>query len=233
VPTLYTALSSGALATNKNVYGEFTHPFVLEKDEIVDIVINNDDPGKHPFHLHGHSFQTIWRSDEDAGAYNPETDTAFPEFPMRRDTLMVRPGGNMVMRFKADNPGVWLFHCHIEWHVDSGLIATIIESPLSLQQSVTIPQNHKDACAAVGVQTAGNAAGNTVDFLDLAGQNEPPHRLPDGWTAKGIVAMTFSCLAALLGLVAITWYGLADMGAAEFEHERRRIAEAGIPVDDD
>ncbi|KAG7285084.1 hypothetical protein NEMBOFW57_009704 [Staphylotrichum longicolle] len=34
-----------------------------------------------------------------------------------------------VLRFKADNPGVWLFHCHIEWHVEMGLTATIIEAP--------------------------------------------------------------------------------------------------------
>ncbi|CRK36781.1 hypothetical protein BN1708_016549, partial [Verticillium longisporum] len=38
VPTLYTALTSGDLATNPQVYGEYTHSFVLEKDEIVQIV---------------------------------------------------------------------------------------------------------------------------------------------------------------------------------------------------
>ncbi len=46
---------------------------------------------------------------------------------MRRDTLLVRPNGHIVLRFKSDNPGVWLFHCHIEWHVDSGLIMTFVE----------------------------------------------------------------------------------------------------------
>jgi iron transport multicopper oxidase len=43
---------------------------VLEKDQIVDIVINNLDPGKHPFHLHGHNFQAVWRSDDDAGPFS-------------------------------------------------------------------------------------------------------------------------------------------------------------------
>lgn len=41
VPTLYTALSAGEDAMNPLVYGEFTHPFVLEKGSIVEIVVNN------------------------------------------------------------------------------------------------------------------------------------------------------------------------------------------------
>ncbi|KFY06165.1 hypothetical protein V491_08813, partial [Pseudogymnoascus sp. VKM F-3775] len=53
VPTLYTALTSGTTATNPVIYGEFSHPFVLPHNQIIDIVINNNDPGKHPFHLHG------------------------------------------------------------------------------------------------------------------------------------------------------------------------------------
>jgi len=41
VPTLYTAMSTGESATNPAVYGEYAHPFVLAKDEIVEIVVNN------------------------------------------------------------------------------------------------------------------------------------------------------------------------------------------------
>jgi iron transport multicopper oxidase len=93
---------------------------------------------------------------------------------------MVHPNGNLVLRFKADNPGVWLFHCHIEWHVDSGLIATMVEAPLELQQSLKIPADHVAACEAAGTPYAGNAAGNTVNLLDLSGQNAPPSPLPDG-----------------------------------------------------
>jgi iron transport multicopper oxidase len=99
---------------------------------------------------------------------------------MRRDTFAIYPNGNIVLRFKADNPGVWLFHCHIEWHVDAGLIATMIEAPLELQQSLKIPADHFTACEAAGAPYTGNAAANTVDFLDLSGQNAPPGPLPDG-----------------------------------------------------
>lgn len=108
------------------------------------------------------------------------------------------------------NTGIWLFHCHIQWHLDSGLAATIVEAPLDLQQSLTIPQNHYDACAAAStpVPTTGNAAGNTVNFLDLSGEPAPPGRLPDGFTARGIVALVFSCLAGVLGVAVVAWYGL-------------------------
>lgn len=103
VNTLYTVLTSGDLATNSEIYGKYTNPFILEKDQVVEIVLNNMDPGKHPFHLHGHAFQAVVRSEEEAGNY--VANETFPESPMRRDTFMVRPNGNIVLRFKADNPG--------------------------------------------------------------------------------------------------------------------------------
>ncbi|KFY24514.1 hypothetical protein V491_02129 [Pseudogymnoascus sp. VKM F-3775] len=142
--------------------------------------------------------------------------------------MMVRPNGNMVLRFRADNPGVWLFHCHIEWHVDSGLIATMVEAPLEMQKTISIPEDHYKACDLAGTGVKGNAAGNTEDLLDLTGENKPPGRIPDGFTPKGIVAMTFSIVSALLGVAFIAWYGLADMGTAEKEKERRRVAGSGV-----
>lgn len=107
VPTLYTALSAGEAATDPEVYGTYTHSFVLAKDEIVQINLNNLDPGKHPFHLHGHNFQALHRAVEDSGTIEDAnlTESSFPHVPMRRDTLVVWPNGNIILRFKADNPG--------------------------------------------------------------------------------------------------------------------------------
>lgn len=102
VPTLYTALSTGGLANNAAVYGVNAHAYVLKKNQVIEIVLNSDDPGKHPFHLHGHAFQAVVRSDEDAGFY--ANNGTFPEVPMRRDTFLVRPNGHIVLRFRADNP---------------------------------------------------------------------------------------------------------------------------------
>jgi iron transport multicopper oxidase len=72
--------------------------------------------------------------------------------------------------------------------------------------------------------TAGNAAGNTEDFYDLTDANFPPGPLPDGFETKGIVAMTFSILAGLLGVATVIWYGLGEMGTIEADREKRKIA---------
>lgn len=221
VPTLFSIMTTGKHAENPAVYGDYTNAFVLQKDEIVEVILNNDDPGKHPFHLHGHNFQVVVRNDDNMGHYNPVNESDFPARPIRRDTLMVRPNSNFVVRFKADNPGasiscckpcnrsrmagVWFFHCHINWHLDSGLAATLIEAPLELQKTLQIPENHYDVCRAGDTKTAGNAAGNTVNVFDLKGQIKSPAPMPAGFTARGIVALVFSCAAAFAGMAVIAW----------------------------
>lgn len=147
VPTLYTVLSaSDDLVTNSNIYGTHTNTFILEPDGVIEIVLNNNDDGKvrliktpnrkechadtpiqHPFHLHGHSFQVLARSVDDAGPWEGDANATFATAPMRRDTILLHPNGHLVLRFRSDNPGVWVFHCHIEWHVQQGLLMTFIE----------------------------------------------------------------------------------------------------------
>ncbi|KAK5160948.1 hypothetical protein LTS14_000741 [Recurvomyces mirabilis] len=231
VPTLYSALTTGANASDVAVYGDYTNSYVLEKGDVVEIILNNDDAGKHPFHLHGHNFQAVYRGPDDDGHYNPANMTDFPAMPMRRDTLMAKPNSNFVIRFVADNPGVWFFHCHIDWHLATGLAATLIEAPLDMQKTLTIPQDHLDVCKAGGVPIAGNAAGNTVDVLDLKGQNESVKPLPTGFTARGIVALVFSCMSAFLGMAVIAWYGAMPLSSAELASAKRFVAKHGGTVE--
>ncbi|CDR43621.1 CYFA0S12e02652g1_1 [Cyberlindnera fabianii] len=216
-PTLLTALAAGNLSTNEVVYGTNTHAIVLQKDDIIDIVLNNEDTGKHPFHLHGHVFQLIDRAPavDDADPFvhfNEDNHTAFPEYPMMRDTVYVREQSNMVLRFKADNPGVWFFHCHIEWHLEQGLALTFVEAPEEIQKNASqhLTDSHKAICENLGINVDTNAAGNT-DFLDLTGQNVQRKNIPTGFTAKGYVAFVFSCVAGVLGLATIAVYGLMDI----------------------
>jgi len=109
------------------------------------------------------------KGDHAAIAYNGDT-SGFPAIPMKRDTMMVAPAGYTVMRFKADNPGVWIMHCHMEWHITAGLTVTFIEAPIQLQ-SQSISAQSLANCKAQGVPTAGNAAGNTKNHFDLTGAN--------------------------------------------------------------
>lgn len=69
--------------------------------------------------------------------------------------------------FFVGNPGIWLFHCHIEWHIEAGLVMTFVEDPIQMQAlNLTIPQNFNDSCAAQGIPTRGNAGGDTVDWYN-------------------------------------------------------------------
>ena len=246
VPSLYTALTTDDFADNSIVYGINTNSFVLAYQQVVEIVLNNHDPGKHPFHLHGHNFQAVVRGDDYAGDYDPQNffegadddgdydfrNLTMPPVPMRRDTFLVRPNSHIVLRFRSDNPGIWLFHCHIEWHVDSGLIATMVEAPLELQNKLTIPKDHYAACAASTppIPTAGNAAARTTDLLNVEGANVSVPPLPAGFTARGIVALVFSIVAAFVGMAAVTYYGMGELSVIELEHAKRRIAQAGDGV---
>jgi iron transport multicopper oxidase len=124
---------------------------------VLEIVINNHDDGNHPFHLHGHQFQVIGRPKSNGG--NWTSTNAVPATPVRRDTILVHAKSHTVLRIVTDNPGVFLLHCHIEWHVEMGLVATLIEAPERLVD-YSIPQDHVDVCKAQDIPTMGNAAGN-------------------------------------------------------------------------
>lgn len=233
VPTLYTVMSSGEYASNVEIYGSNTNSHVLQKDEVVEIVLNNKDPGKHPFHLHGHTFQVISRSEEGEDDDNPiiydpknPDHTKYPEFPMERDTLLVNPNGFIVIRFKADNPGVWYFHCHVDWHLEQGLAITLIEAPLDIQ-SQSVPENHYNSCKAANVAFEGNAAGNSGDdkqsWFNLEGENLQFPPLPEGFTLKGYIAFAICTIVALYGLFTIYKYGMQDIQTENNEKVIRHL----------
>ncbi|KAH9287979.1 hypothetical protein KI387_032096 [Taxus chinensis] len=73
----------------------------------------------HPIHLHGHDFYVVGQG---FGNYNPQTDPANFNLvdPQMRNTIGVPTGGWTAIRFTANNPGVWLLHCHLEAHSELG-----------------------------------------------------------------------------------------------------------------
>lgn len=168
VPTLYTTLSTGSDASNPVVYGQ-VNPFIVEANQVVEIVLNNQNAAIHPFHLHGYKFQTIARPGSNSGIFHGRTSGS-PLIPMRRDTVSVFANSYLVIRFIANNPGIHLFHCHIEWHVDIGMIATIVESPSILQNTLQIPADQMAVCQAQDIPTSGDAAGNTDLSLTRTGE---------------------------------------------------------------
>lgn len=170
VPTLYTVLTAPAQYQNDpTIYGTGSNPYILPYGSIVEIDISNHDDRAHPFHLHGHAFQVIYRSD--AGDLFPGLQDT-PSIPMKRDVITVYGQGTATIRFVADNPGIQLFHCHTEWHLVSGMMATFIEAPTELvAQKPYIPASHRTVCDNYNIPRKGNAAGNSKNWLDLTGAN--------------------------------------------------------------
>lgn len=93
---------------------------------VVDVVVQNVNtltPGVseiHPWHLHGHNFWVLGYGD---GAFDAARDE--PGYNLRnpayRNTVAVFPYGWVAIRFVADNPGAWPFHCHVEAHFHMGM----------------------------------------------------------------------------------------------------------------
>ncbi|KAK9167460.1 hypothetical protein Scep_002651 [Stephania cephalantha] len=98
----------------------------LKFNSTVDIVLQNantmvaNNSETHPWHLHGHDF---WVLGYGKGKFDPINDPKKYNLvdPIMKNTVPVHPYGWTALRFKADNPGVWAFHCHIEAHFYMGM----------------------------------------------------------------------------------------------------------------
>ena len=71
----------------------------------------------HPMHLHGHSFRVITRNGQ---------PTRHREW---QDTVLLAPEERVEIAFVADNPGDWMFHCHILEHQAAGMMGIIRVDP--------------------------------------------------------------------------------------------------------
>ncbi|TKY56830.1 Laccase-4 protein [Spatholobus suberectus] len=85
-------------------------------------------PENHPFHLHGYNFFVVGQG---LGNFDPEKDPLSFNLvdPVERNTIGVPNGGWAAIRFRANNPGVWFLHCHLEVHTTWGLkMAFIVDN---------------------------------------------------------------------------------------------------------
>ncbi|KAG9326772.1 hypothetical protein KVV02_008662 [Mortierella alpina] len=129
---------------NQSVEYEVDHHVmqIVKPGAIVQIVFDNSQGDEHPFHLHGHVFQVVAQG---VGFYEEGKTPVNAVNPLRRDTATVPRNGFTVIRFKADNPGVWALHCHIEWHVTIGLVMQFVELPDQLR-AMGIPDHVGNLC---------------------------------------------------------------------------------------
>jgi FtsP/CotA-like multicopper oxidase with cupredoxin domain len=81
------------------------------------VVINSYDDYEHPLHLHGHTTYILARGEVQEGLWSPSAPNGQLQYnnPAARDVYSVNALSYLVLQFKANNPAVWFFHCHIDW----------------------------------------------------------------------------------------------------------------------
>ena len=99
-------------------------PIVVDEGDVVEVTIINRGTEVHPMHLHGHHMIVLSR------------DGVAPAGALWLDTVDVRPGETWKVAFVADNPGIWMDHCHNLEHAAAGMVMhlayTGVSSPFEL-----------------------------------------------------------------------------------------------------
>jgi FtsP/CotA-like multicopper oxidase with cupredoxin domain len=99
--------------------------FTVTEGDIVRMTIENHSGEVHPMHLHGHHVVVLARDGEAATGS-----------PWWVDSLNVRDGETYDIAFVADNPGVWVDHCHNLPHAAEGLLTHLMYSGYSTPYSI-------------------------------------------------------------------------------------------------
>jgi FtsP/CotA-like multicopper oxidase with cupredoxin domain len=87
-----------------------TTPLKIRQGQLAVLTFNNTTTMWHPMHLHGHTFQII-KPDGSPGA--------------RKDTAIVLPKQQVSAALIADNPGIWMLHCHNTYHQEAGMMTSL------------------------------------------------------------------------------------------------------------
>ena len=92
-------------------------PIRFAYNERVRVKLVNDTMMAHPIHLHGHFFELV--------------NGAPADRQPQKHTVIVQPGGSATFDLTADEEGDWAFHCHLLYHMHSGMfqIVTVAKPP--------------------------------------------------------------------------------------------------------
>ena len=93
----------------------YVPPITVREGQLVHLRIVNTTTGKfHPIHIHGHVFTVLAKNG------HPLTGS-----PVHVDAVLAGPKETWDVAFKADNPGIWMLHCHVLGHAVAGMMMTI------------------------------------------------------------------------------------------------------------
>lgn len=106
--------------------------FVVDEGDIVAMHISNHSGATHPMHLHGHHAVVVARNDVQASGS-----------PWWIDSLDVDSGDSYDIAFVADNPGIWMDHCHNLPHAAQGLVAHLMYNGVTEPFRVGGPEHNE------------------------------------------------------------------------------------------
>ncbi|WP_133128846.1 multicopper oxidase family protein [Legionella nagasakiensis] len=88
-------------------------PLTISQGDRVELVFTNNTGMAHPMHYHGHVFQVTEINGK-----------PLANGPLR-DSILVLPHQTVKVQYDADNPGIWIMHCHVLYHLITGMATTI------------------------------------------------------------------------------------------------------------
>jgi len=128
---------------NQISFEKDTHIIEISPGEVIDFTFENaggDHSEQHPFHIHGHAFWVLG-----SGSNKNKSRPLNVVNPIERDTFTLPHDGWVTIRMLANNPGVWLLHCHITWHMQMGMTLILAYPPSSLPP----PPDHFPVCGYI------------------------------------------------------------------------------------
>jgi len=102
-----------------------TPTIVVQPGQLVRLHLVNESKEIHPIHLHGHTFAVLTRNGH-----------ALTGSPVLLDTINILPHETYDIAFLADNPGIWMLHCHNLFHTSMGMDMMIVYPNISTPYSV-------------------------------------------------------------------------------------------------
>ncbi|XP_030544157.2 laccase-14-like [Rhodamnia argentea] len=150
-PTMFNFTQSD-LPFNTTVPIQATKVKMLEYNEEVEMTFQGTEvlnaSENHPMHLHGYSFYVMGSG---YGNFDNNTDPLTYNYddPLEVNTIGVPKNGWVTIRFKASNPGVWFWHCHLDRHLSWGMSTVmIVKNGGTPETSIRSPPPNMPACEA-------------------------------------------------------------------------------------
>jgi FtsP/CotA-like multicopper oxidase with cupredoxin domain/plastocyanin len=164
-------------------------PLQIKQGQRMRIRLINAGSLVHSIHLHGHQFKIV------ATDGNPVP----PAAQLIKDTVTIGPAERFDLEIVGDNPGYWMFHCHMEHHMANGMMTLLqyegYQPPLLSTTHVHAPQPAAPAASA-DPTTATQRISMTDNRFGPATSTVPAGTTV-AWTNQGVNLHTITSLDGL------------------------------------